>query len=112
MNWWKALIGVVLLVGVTGIAGGGLKHRPPPAVEAQFSKARRANITRTITGAGKVNAVTTVKISSNLSGDLIQLRVKEGDRVAKGQVLGQNDRKRFEAASKQALAAQSASRAD
>ncbi|HEX4803689.1 MAG TPA: efflux RND transporter periplasmic adaptor subunit, partial [Myxococcaceae bacterium] len=55
---------------------------------------------------------TTVKISSNLSGDLIELHVKEGDRVARGQLLGQIDRKRFEASSKQALAAQSASRAD
>src|SRR5262249_52648835 len=112
MNWWKALIGVVLLVGVTGITVGGLKHRPPPAVEAQFSKARRANITRTITGAGKVNAVTTVKISSNLSGDLIALPVKEADRVAKGQVIGRIDPTRFQAAAKQAKAAQMAARAE
>ena len=112
MNWWKALIGVVLLFGVTGITIGGLKHRPPPAVEAQFSKARRANITRTITGAGKVNAVTTVKISSNLSGDLIALPVKEADRVVKGQVIGRIDPTRFEAAAKQFKAAQMAARAE
>jgi HlyD family secretion protein len=112
MNWWKALIGVALLFGVTGITISGLKHRPPPAVEAQFAKARRANITRTITGAGKVNAVTTVKISSNLSGDLISLPVKEADRVEKGQVIGRIDPTRFQAAAKQAKAAQQASRAD
>jgi len=112
MNWWKGLIGVVLLFGVTGITVGGLKHRPPPAVEAQFSKARRANITRTITGAGKVNAVTTVKISSNLSGDLIALPVKEADRVVKGQVIGRIDPTRFEAAAKQFKAAQMAARAE
>jgi HlyD family secretion protein len=112
MNWWKAVIGLVLLFGVTGITIGGLRHRPPPSLEAQFAKARRANITRTITGAGKVNAVTTVKISSNLSGDLIALPVKEADRVAKGQVIGRIDPTRFQAAAKQAKAAQMASRAD
>jgi HlyD family secretion protein len=112
MNWWKAAIGMVLLFGVTGITIGGLRHRPPPSVEAQFAKARRANITRTITGAGKVNAVTTVKISSNLSGDLIALPVKEADRVAKGQVIGRIDPTRFQAAAKQAKAAQMAARAD
>ncbi len=112
MMWWKSAIAAALFVGVAAITLGGLRQRPPPAVEVQFAKAKKASITRTVTGAGKVEAVTTVKISSNLSGDLIQLNVKEGDRVAKGQVLGQIDRRRFEAASKQALAAQSAARAD
>ncbi len=112
MNWWKASIGLVLLFGVTGITISGLRHRPPPAVEAQFAKARRANITRTITGSGKVNAVTTVKISSNLSGDLISLPVKEADRVTKGQVIGRIDPTRFQAAAKQYKAAQMAARAD
>jgi HlyD family secretion protein len=53
-----------------------------------------------------------VKISSNLSGDLIALPVKEADRVAKGQVIGRIDPTRFQAAAKQAKAAQMASRAD
>jgi HlyD family secretion protein len=112
MKWWKGAIAGALFLGSAAITIGGLRQRPPPAIEVQFAKAKKGSITRTITGAGKLEAVTTVKISSNLSGDLIELLVKEGDRVAKGQVLGQIDRKRFEAASKQALAAQSASRAD
>src|SRR6266851_6594817 len=112
MTWWKALIGVALLLGVTGITVGGLKHRPPPAVEAEFAKAHKANITRVVSGAGKVNSVTTVKISSNLSGDLVKLPVKAASPVKRGQVLGQIDPIRFQAAAKQALAAQSAARAD
>src|SRR5216684_2205151 len=112
MTWWKSAIAVVLFLGIAAITVGGLRQRPPPSVEVQFATAKKGNISRTITGAGKVEAVTTVKISSNLSGDLIQLLIKDGDRVTKGQILGQIDRKRFEAASKQALAAQSATRAD
>ena len=112
MRRWKSAIAAALFLGVAAITVGGLRQRPPPAVEVQFAKAKKGSITRTVTGAGKVEAVTTVKICSNLSGDLIELHVKEGDRVARGQLLGRIDRKRFEASSKQALAAQSASRAD
>src|SRR5262249_57234244 len=68
--------------------------------------------TRPITGGGRGNAVTTVKISSNLAGDLIALPVKEADRVAKGQVIGRIDPTRFQAAAKQAKAAQMAARAE
>jgi HlyD family secretion protein len=112
MKWWKAVIAGGLFLGAAAITVGGLKDRPPPSVEAQMTKARKGGITRTITGAGKVQAATTVKISSNLSGDLVELLVKEGARVEKGQVLGRIDRRRYEAGVKQAQAAQNAARSD
>ncbi|MHB8873067.1 MAG: efflux RND transporter periplasmic adaptor subunit [Myxococcaceae bacterium] len=112
MTWWKGLIAGALLLAVAGVTFAGLKERPPPAVEVQLSTAKKAAITRTITGAGKVQAATTVKISANISGDLIELAVKEGDKVSKGQLLGRIDRQRFEAASRQAFAATAGSRAD
>ncbi|HSP80181.1 MAG TPA: efflux RND transporter periplasmic adaptor subunit [Myxococcaceae bacterium] len=112
MKWWKGVIAGGLVLGAAAITAGGLRDRPPPTVEVQLSKSRRGTITRTITGAGKVQAATTVKISSNLSGDLMELLVKDGDRVTKGQVLGRIDRRRFEASAKQALAAQNAARSE
>jgi HlyD family secretion protein len=112
MKWWKAVIAAVLVLGAVGITAGGLKERPPPTTEVQIAKAKKGTITRTITGAGKVQAATTVKISSSLSGDLTELRVKNGDKVTKGQVLGRIDRRRFEAAAKQAAAAANAARSE
>jgi HlyD family secretion protein len=112
MKWWKGAIAGVLLLGAAGITAGGLRERPPPSQEVQLAKARKGTITRTITGAGKVQAATTVKISSNLSGDLVELVVKDGEAVKKGQVLGRIDKRLYEAALKQALASQNASRAD
>lgn len=112
MTWWKALITLVLLGGLGAITVAGLKERPPPPVEVQLGSAKRAPITRTIAGAGKVQPATTVKISSSLSGDLMELTVKEGDHVTKGQVLGRIDRRRFEANVRQAQAAQNAARSD
>jgi HlyD family secretion protein len=112
MTWWKAVIALVLIAGVVAITANGLRERPPPAVEVQLGKAKKGPIVRTVTGAGKVQAATTVKISSNLSGDLIELGVKEGDQVAKGQVLAKIDRRRFEAAVKQAQAATNAAKSE
>ena len=95
MKWWKVLIAAGLLLAVAGMTAAGLKERPPPPTEVQLSTARRASITRTIAGAGKVQAATTVKISANISGDLTELGVKEGEKVSKGQLLGRIDRRRY-----------------
>ena len=105
MTWWKGLIAGVLVLAVAGITVAGLRDRPPPATEVQVAKVRKGTITRAIIGAGKVEAATTVKISSNLSGDLVERPVKVGDKVKKGQVLGRIDRAPLQAAVKQAQAA-------
>jgi HlyD family secretion protein len=112
MTWWKGLIALVLIAAVAGIAFAGLREKPPPTVEVQLGQAKKGPITRTVTGAGKIQAATTVKISSNLSGDLIELNIKEGQVVTRGQVLGKIDKRKFEAAMKQAQAAASAAKAD
>ncbi len=112
MTWWKGLIAGVLVLAVAGITVAGLRDRPPPATEVQVAKVRKGTISRVIIGAGKVEASTTVKISSNLSGDLVERPVELGDKVKKGQVLGRIDPRPFTAAVKQAQAAVSAARAD
>ena len=112
MTWWKGVIAGVIVLGVGGVTVAGLRERPVPPAEVQFGKVKKAPIVRTVTGAGKVQAATTVKISSNLSGDLLELPVKEGDTVKRGQVLGRIDRQRFEAAAKQAQAAYNAAKSD
>ena len=38
-----------------------------------------------------------MKLSSNISGDLLSLPVKEGDRVTQGQVLARIDARRYAA---------------
>jgi HlyD family secretion protein len=49
-----------------------------------------------VTAAGHLQARETVKVSSNVTGDLLSLSVKEGDRVVRGQVLGQIDKRFYE----------------
>lgn len=112
MTWWKMLIAALIVAGVGGITFAGLREKPPPATEVQFGKVKKGPITRTVTGAGKVEAATTVKISSNLSGDLTELPVKVGDTVKKGQVLAKLDKRRVEANVRQAQASWSAAKSE
>jgi HlyD family secretion protein len=112
MTWWKGLIAALIVAAVGGITFAGLREKPPPATEVQFGKVKKGPITRTVTGAGKVEAATTVKISSNLSGDLVELPVKVGDTVKKGQVLAKLDKRRVEASVRQASASWSAAKSE
>ena len=112
MTWWKALIALVIVGGVVAITASSFKQRPPPAAEVQVGAVKKGAIARIVTGAGKVQPATTVKISSNLSGDLVELNVKEGDQVTKGQVLGRIDRRRFEANFRQSNSALNATKSD
>jgi HlyD family secretion protein len=112
MTWWKGMILGVLALGVVAITVAGLKDRPPPAVEVQTAKVRKGAISRVVVGAGKVESVTTVKISSNLSGDLLQLFVKDGDPVKKGMVLAKIDDRPFLGRAKQNLATANAAKSD
>lgn len=78
------IIGVVLLiaivVGVRTCSGDeGIE------VSTELPKAR--NITEIVSANGKVQPETEVKISSDVSGEIVELFVKEGDRVKKGTLL-------------------------
>jgi HlyD family secretion protein len=95
MSWTRRIVAV--LVGVLVIAMVALSLRPhrDPPLEVQVTEVRQGAITRRVTGAGKLQAATQVKLSSNLSGDLLELTVREGDRVTKGQYLGRIDSRRY-----------------
>jgi len=82
---------VVALVGFATVQG--LRPHPPPPVEVSTAVAKKGTVTRTVTAAGHLQARETVKVSSNVTGDLLSLSVKEGDQVRHGQVLGQIDKR-------------------
>ncbi len=112
MKLAKRIVAAVFVVGAVAIAAMSVRERPPPPLDVQVATAKKAPVTRTVAGAGKIQAATTVKLSSNITGDLLELSVKAGDRVAKGQVLGKIDKRRYEATMKQAFAAHTAALAD
>src|SRR5574341_1594537 len=97
MSWTRRIVAALLALLVAGLVALSLRpHRDPP-LQVQVAEVRRGAITRRVTGAGKLQAATQVKLSSNLSGDLLDLTVREGDRVTKGQYLGRIDSRRYSA---------------
>ncbi len=92
-RWVIAAI-VVVLVGFATFQG--LRPKPPPPVEVTTSVAKKGTVTRIVTAAGHLQARETVKVSSNVTGDLLSLSVNEGDHVKQGQVLGQIDKRFYE----------------
>ena len=52
-----------------------------------MAKAGPANIVEKVSASGKVQPETEVKISPDVSGEIIELYVQEGDSVRKGQLL-------------------------
>jgi HlyD family secretion protein len=112
MSWPKRIAAAVFVLAVAGVTVASLRPRPQPPIAIQAISARKGPITRIVTAAGKLQAATEVKLSSNISGDLLELTVKEGARVAKGQVLGRIDARRFSAQVSQQEAARSSAAAD
>ena len=93
MTKGRWLLAVIILVAVGLATAQGLRPHPPPPVEVSTATVKRQDLTRTVNAAGHVQARETVKVSSNVTGDLLSLSVKEGDRVTRGQVLGQIDKR-------------------
>lgn len=57
------------------------------SIEVELQKISTQNIIQTVAASGKVYPVEEVKISSDVSGEIIELNVKEGEIVQKGQLL-------------------------
>jgi HlyD family secretion protein len=97
MSWTKRIIAAVFVLAVVGIVAASLAPKKDPPVTVQTSAVRKGPITRKVAAAGKLQAATQVKLSSNLSGDLLDLPVREGDTIKKGQYIGRIDSRRYEA---------------
>ncbi|MFM2137943.1 MAG: hypothetical protein RJA57_250 [Bacteroidota bacterium] len=84
-KWKRILIGAgVLLVGLFII--GRMKSGEKPEKVAT-EKAGRRTIIETVNASGKVYPEVEVKISPDISGEITELNVQEGDSVRRGQVL-------------------------
>lgn len=81
--WWLIGGGVLLLIVLIIAGRNGSEQGTKVAVEA----AAQHTITETVTGSGKIYPETEVKIAPEVSGEIIDLRIQEGDSVRKGQVL-------------------------
>jgi HlyD family secretion protein len=112
MSWPRRIVAIGFVLAIAAITVAALRPRPAPPLGIQATVARKGPITRIVTGAGKLQAATEVKVSSNISGDLLTLEIREGDRVKKGQVLGRIDARRYAAQVDSQQAARASAAAD
>src|SRR5688500_17922787 len=75
---------VLLLVVAVAMAKGRNKDKPIPVTT---DKAFRTNITQLVTATGKIQPEIEVKIAPEVSGEIVELPVKEGQLVKRGQLL-------------------------
>jgi HlyD family secretion protein len=80
---WYLLAVVVVLVIVSVVMSGGKKNLET----VEIGEVKPIIITEKVGASGKVQPETEVKLSPDVSGEITELLVKEGDSVVKGQLL-------------------------
>ncbi len=79
------IIGICIAVLMTLIAFKFFKGEEPTEVTAD--KAAKRHIIETVSANGKIQPEAELKITSDVSGEVVEMLVKEGDQVKKGQLL-------------------------
>ena len=78
------VVAVAVIVGlrVSGVVGG--KER---ATQVELSDVERRTVTQLVTASGNIQPEVEVRISPDVSGEIVELPIVEGDQVARGQLL-------------------------
>ncbi|MEL6538518.1 MAG: efflux RND transporter periplasmic adaptor subunit, partial [Bacteroidota bacterium] len=84
---WILLIAiVVVLVVAVGLKNAGVIGKPE-LIQVEFTEANAVTIIETVTASGTVQPEVEISISPEVSGEIIELTVEEGDSVSEGDLL-------------------------
>src|SRR5437764_1412201 len=100
----RAFIGVLIVVAVGAGAGAYYIRRGGPDVQVQTSPITRGDIIDSVGATGTLQAVTTVQVGSQVSGNISYLGADFNSIVKKNQVIARLDPSLFEAQLQQAKA--------
>ena len=83
------IIGIIvaLIIALIALSKAGLLGDNDKAIEVETAKASQITIVETVSATGKIQPEIEVKISSQVSGEIIDLPIKEGQVVKKGDLL-------------------------
>lgn len=87
-------IGLVVLVLLLLALLGGSKEE---IIGVQTEKSAKRNITQTVSATGQIDSEFKVKITPEVTGEIVLLPVKEGDKVKKGDLLIKINAKQYQA---------------
>ncbi len=83
------LLGTIigLIIVLVALKKGGVIGNNDDSKEVEVAKVSQMSIVETVSATGKIQPEIEVKISSEVSGEIIQLPIKEGQQVKKGDLL-------------------------
>jgi HlyD family secretion protein len=108
----RILGGVGAIVVVGAIVGFNVNRENRKKITVQTGKVEKRDLVQVVTASGEVRPRRYVNVGANVSGRLVEINVKEGDPVKKGQVLAKVESERYEAGLRQSEAGVAAARAD
>jgi HlyD family secretion protein len=79
------VVGILVILAIVGNKMGWIGKGK--TVQVAVTKAENKSITETVSASGKIQPEVEVKLSPEVSGEIVELTVKEGDAVKKGQLL-------------------------
>ncbi|HEY8896009.1 MAG TPA: efflux RND transporter periplasmic adaptor subunit [Niastella sp.] len=83
---WITLALVIVVIGLVGLKSAGVIGKDE-GLKVATEKVELRTIIETVNASGKVYPEIEVKVSPDISGEIVDLQVKEGDSVRRGQVL-------------------------
>lgn len=81
------ILGAIALLIVVAVSAKVISGKREKPILVTTEKAFRTNITEIVTATGKIQPEVEVKIAPEVSGEIIEMPVKEGQLVRKGQLL-------------------------
>ncbi|MCE2413181.1 HlyD family efflux transporter periplasmic adaptor subunit [Candidatus Poribacteria bacterium] len=99
-----AAVVLVLVVAIGWVVLGRGKNGADPSLDKRIEVVERGDFQMRISATGNLEPLIDVEIKSNVEGEIINLHVKNGDRVEKDQVLLELDPELYQEGKKQAQA--------
>lgn len=94
----KVFIGLGVVLLLVALGGLALRGNSREGIEVRTEKVGRRDLVSRVTATGYIEPRTSIDISADVSGRIVELNVEEGDDVQEGDLLLVIDPARFEAA--------------
>ncbi|GAC1516027.1 MAG: efflux RND transporter periplasmic adaptor subunit [Gemmatimonadaceae bacterium] len=107
----KWSVGGAVIIVIAIVLGVTAMKRGPKAVAVRIDRVERRDLVASVTASGQVRPRVKVDISSDITGRIVRLAVKEGQMVSKGQFLLEIDPSQYQAAVQRAEANLAAAKA-
>jgi HlyD family secretion protein len=101
----------VMIIGIIAMIAVSKSKNKNKGAEVEIEAVSSKTIIETVSATGKIQPESEVKISSEVSGEIIFLPIKEGDQVKKGQILARVNPELYTSAYNRVTASMSTSKA-